>query len=148
MKQWQKVLICAAAAVALCAGLVGAYFWYRSPQPIPVPTADGLTSVNIMVVEDGRDETWSPEITPEQAQEIVGCLGRYSMSRGSENKGSMHIEKPYYYVTLWLRDENGKKYNVNVSNVALHSTVQFGDLHHDVMDSDRLFAELREILDF
>lgn len=131
----------------LCAGFVGALIWYKSPRPIPVPGVEGVLSVNIMVVEEARDEYLTPTLTPEQAQQIVECVGRYSMSRGSEKKYSMHIVAPYYYITVWFRNAEGEKYNVNVCNVAEHSTVQFGEKHHAIFDSAPLFAQLWEILD-
>lgn len=148
MKGKRRAVVACIVVALLCAGLVGGLVWYRSPRPIPVPGAEGVLSVNIMVKEGARDEYLTPTLTPEQAQQIVECVGQYSMSRGSEKKYSMHIEEPYYYITVWFRNAEGEKYNVNVSNVAEHSTVQFGERHHDILDSAPLLAQLREILQF
>lgn len=146
MSRGRKTLVGIVVVAVLCAGFVGALIWYKSPRPIPVPGPEGVLSVNIMVVEEARDEYLTPTLTPEQAQQIVECVGRYSMSRGSEKKYSMHIVAPYYYITVWFRNAEGEKYNVNVCNVAEHSTVQFGEKHHDILDSASLFAQLWEIL--
>lgn len=148
MLRGKKVLIGVLAAVILCAAVVGVFLWYRSPRPIPVPGEDGVISAHIMVVDGQRDESWSPELTPEQAKQIVECLGGYTMSRGGEKKYAMHIDEPYYYVSLWLRGEDGETYRVNAANREEHSTVQFGEQHHDIFNSPALLAQLREILKF